>query len=180
MAFAWNPRSWTGLQSVFRVGGRALITGRTTSIPPQEHSPIPGTAGSLQDPNFWQKWIDRYQTLRPTELSTNALFAIIDSLTNQLAVAQTREMARWADSLPRSGTVIPPGTGRIARYSHSFPGTYAGEIAFLKRWIGDRLNFIDTNFSPGPTLNLTSGPVSIGQTVTITPAAKPTRACSTR
>jgi hypothetical protein len=166
---AWNPRSWMGSNP---------YSSSTSTDYGTDYFNASGTFANpwysrlLQDPNFWQKWIDRYQTLRDTELSTNALFGIIGSLTNQLAVAQTREMARWADSLPRSGTVIPPGTWPDRSYSHSFPGTYAGEIAFLKRWIGDRLNFIDTNLLARPTLNLTSGPVSIGQSVTLTPAGK--------
>jgi hypothetical protein len=166
---SWNPRSWTSSNPSGSAGGTDY---GTDYFNPAWLFANPWYSRIVKDPNFWQKWIDRYQTLRPTEFSTNAMFAIIDSLTNKLGVAQSREIARWSDSAPRAGTVLPPGDWPDRTYFHNFPGTYAGEIAFLKRWLADRLNFIDTNFLARPTLNLTSGLVSVGQTVTITPAAK--------
>lgn len=166
---AWNPRNWMANPPGNIDGGDF----GTDFFNPAGVFANPWYSRLVQDPNFWQKWIDRYQTIRTTEFSTNALFAIIDSLTNKLGVAQSRETARWSESLPRAGLVVPPASWPDTSYSHTFPGSYAGEIAFLKRWLTDRLNFIDTNFLARPTLNQTSGPVSVGQTVTITPASKP-------
>jgi hypothetical protein len=68
--------------------------------------------------------------------------------------------------------VQPPSGWPDRSYSHTFPGTYAGEIAFLKRWLADRVNFIVTNFLSRPTRTHTGGLVSAGQTLTLTPAAK--------
>lgn len=166
---AWNPRTWMGSNPSGSGSGTDYGTDFFNSAGVFAN---PWYSRLVQDPNFWQKWIDRYQTLRGNEFSTNALFGIIDSLTNKLAIAQTREIARWSDSLPRSGTVVPPGSWPDRSYSNTFPGTYAGEIVFLKRWLTDRLNFIDTNFLACPTLTLTSGPVTSGQTITLTPASK--------
>ena len=36
------------------------------------------------DIDFWQAWIDRYQDLRATLLSTNHIYADIDSLVAQV------------------------------------------------------------------------------------------------
>lgn len=166
---SWNPRSW--------VSSNPAGSGDGTDFGTDYFNPAnvfgnPWYSRLLQDPDFWQKWIDRYQSLRPTGFSTNVIFGLIDQLTNKLAVAQSREIARWSESAPRSGTVLPPVDFPDRSYSHSFPGTYAGEIAFLKRWLADRLHFIDTNFLVSPTLSRTGGLVIAGQTLTLTPAAK--------
>lgn len=167
---SWNPRSWMGSNPIGSSGGTDF---GTDYFNPAGVFANPWYSRVVKDPNFWQKWIDRYHTLRPAEFSTNALFAIIDSLTNKLGVVQLRELTKWPDSFPRSGTVLPPSGWPDQSYAHTFSGTYAGEIAFLKRWLTDRLNFIDTNFLARPTLSLSGGPVNSGQTITLAPATKP-------
>jgi hypothetical protein len=118
----------------------------------------------FNDPDFWQRWIDRWSELRQDVLSTNHIFSVVDSLSSQVAQAQPREIARFTYTAPRSGTVTANG------YSYTFPGTYAGEIAYLKYWIADRLNFIDTNFLHTPALSSGGGPIASGFQLTITPA----------
>ena len=116
------------------------------------------------DPDFWQKWIDRYQELRGGTLSTNHIDADIDALVAQVTNEEPREIARWPGwTTPRSGTV-----SYDAGFSYTFPGTYAGEVTFLKQWYADRLQFIDTNLLAQPTLvsNLVAG--ASGSTVTMT------------
>jgi hypothetical protein len=46
----------------------------------------------FQDPDFWQRWIDRYQEFRQGALSTNQLFATIDGFANEVRPAQAREL----------------------------------------------------------------------------------------
>ncbi len=114
------------------------------------------------DPDFWQKWVDRYQDLRTGVLSTNHIFADIDGLVAQVRPMQPREAARWNGyTTPRSGTVSGSG------YSYNFPGTYQGEVNFLKHWYADRLNFIDTNFLARPALSLPGGDFAPGATLTL-------------
>ncbi len=166
---AWSPRSWMGSNPLGSASGTDY---GTDFFNPAAVFANPWYSRLVRDPDFWQKWIDRYQTLRATEFSTNSLFTIIDLLTNKLGGAQSREISRWSDSTPRNGIVAPPADWPDPSYAHNFPGTYAGEVAFLKRWLADRVNFIDTNFLARPTLNQTGGLVSVGQTLTLTPAAK--------
>jgi hypothetical protein len=80
------------------------------------------------DPDFTQRWIDRYQELRLGLLSVSNLYARIDGLTGQLKQAQPRERAKW-------GTVYRGGT-------------YASEIAFSKTWLSNRVSFMDAQFLP--------------------------------
>ena len=117
------------------------------------------------DPDFWQAWIDRWTDLRRTTLSTNHIFSVITNLSSQLTKAQPREANRWGsqDGVgPRSGTVTANG------YTYTFPGTYAGEMAFLKKWLADRTDFIDTNFLRAPVFSGNGGAITSGFPLTIT------------
>lgn len=89
----------------------------------------------FRDPDFWQKWIDRYQELRRGAFETNALFQSVDELAGQVRSAQPREAARW------------PGftTPRVS---------YANEVNILKTWLGRRIHFMDTNFLAAPTFRV--------------------------
>src|SRR4030095_1083640 len=99
-------------------------------------------------PNFWQKYIARYQELREGAWSSNSIFGIVDFFGNQVRTAQLREFQKWGGlTSPRLGITAYNG------YSQNFPGTYDGEIQFLKRWLGDRLNFMDTNFLAKPVFS---------------------------
>ena len=125
----------------------------------------PWFAKLFTDPDFWQKWIDRYQALRDTVLSTNNIFAHIDDFANQVRQAQPREQTRWGFN-PRSGTVSAGG------FTYTFAGGYQGEVNWSKDWYTYRLNFMDTNFLSRPTLSVTGGLVAMGSPLTLTPAAE--------
>ena len=115
------------------------------------------------DPDFWQGWIDRWTDLRRDAFSTNRLYAWVDTLGNQARQAQTRQVQRWSgESVPRSGIASANG------YWYSFPGTYQGELDFLKRWLGDRVDFIDTNFLRAPVFSAAGGAITPGFQLTIT------------
>ena len=171
---AWNPRSWIGSNPV---GDPSSSDYGTDYFNSSGVFSNPWYRRLVQDPDFWQKWIDRYQGLRQTTFSTNSLFALVDTFAAQVAQAQVREANRWggqgsSDTSPRFGNVLPPAGWPDRSYSYTFPGTFPGEIAFQKKWLADRLNFIDTNFLAQPFLNRTGGLVSVGQTLTITPASE--------
>ncbi|HVU08039.1 MAG TPA: CotH kinase family protein [Verrucomicrobiae bacterium] len=115
------------------------------------------------DIDFWQAWIDRYEDLRETTLSTNHIYADIDALVAQVQREEPREAARWPQyTAPRSGTVSVSG------YSYNFPGTYQGEVNFLKKWYADRLHFMDTNFLAKPVFSDTNGAITPGFTLSLT------------
>jgi hypothetical protein len=93
----------------------------------------------FRDPDFYQDYVDRYQTLRLKEFSTTNLWRLVDDLTSQVRKAQPREQARWGVS-PR--------------------GSYQGEINILKTWLSNRTAFIDSQYvspvtfaTPGQTVS---------------------------
>ncbi|MFO1497329.1 MAG: lamin tail domain-containing protein [Verrucomicrobiota bacterium] len=121
----------------------------------------------FKDIDFWQKWIDRYQELRRDVLSDTNVSAIIDRQADQVRQAQPREVARWRGS---SGSDTSPRNGRKSSggYTYTFPGTYQGEVDFMKLWYSNRLDFIDGQFVDSPAVDHASGSVSAGTVVTLT------------
>ncbi len=101
-----------------------------------------------RDIDFWQRWIDRYQSLREGALASDHIYGVIDEFAAQVRTEQPKEVTRWSGlTTPRSGSVS------ISGYSYNFPGGYQGEVNFLKKWYGDRLHFMDTNFLSRPVLS---------------------------
>jgi len=152
----FNPLSWMGANPL----GHGSDYG-TDFFNPNNVFPNPWYSRLFQRPDFWQRWIDRYQMLRDAQFSTNHIFAIIDQLAGELQEAEPRDLERWrhagpSDPSPRSGTVSVPG------YSHTFPGTYQGEIDFMKQWLAEHMHFIDTNLLARPRVSRPSGYVPPG------------------
>jgi hypothetical protein len=126
------------------------------------------------DPDFWQLWIDRYQELRRSVYSLTNLMAQIDFYANQVREATAREYTRWrgsggSDTSPRSGSYSADGL----TYSFPVPGTWQGEVNFVKYWFSNRVSFIDFNFLNPPTFSTNEGPVPYGFPLTLNaPTAK--------
>jgi hypothetical protein len=99
------------------------------------------------DPDFWQRWIDRWQELRDTTFSRTNLFALVDALNAEIAEAVPRDFQRWGQ--PKRG------------------GSQAGEIAWLKHWLTNRADFIDTNFVRRPVLSRPGGRFTPGETLAL-------------
>ncbi|MCX8157120.1 MAG: immunoglobulin domain-containing protein [Verrucomicrobiae bacterium] len=118
----------------------------------------------FQDIDFWQLWVDRYQMWRQSVLSLTNIHAMIDYYGNLIRNAHPRDMARWPEYAPRSGT--QSGSG----YSYTFPspGTLQGELTWMKFWYSNRFDFIDGQFVRQPTSNREGGAVTPGTTVTLT------------
>lgn len=102
----------------------------------------------FRDPDFFQEYIDRYQELRRNQFSGTHLWRLVDELTSQVSQAQPRERARWG--------IEPRG------------GSYAAEVAGLKRWLTNRLDFMDRQFVPPPALLSPGQPVPEGFTLEMT------------
>lgn len=129
----------------------------------------PTWMGNLfSDVDFWQRWIDRYQTWRTTTLDSNYVASIVDDFGDEVRAAQVREQKRWggngnSDTSPRNGT----RTAGLSAYTHTFNGTYQGELDFQKRWLTDRIHFMDTNLLNRPTFDVEEGQVPLGTVVAL-------------
>lgn len=96
----------------------------------------------FSDPDFWQRWVDRWQELRRTHFSTTNLNGLVDRLTAELADAQPRQYKRW-DMNPRGGS-------------------FRSEIDLMKSWLSNRVDFIDGQLTQMPRFNSAGGRVAPG------------------
>jgi hypothetical protein len=120
------------------------------------------------DPDFWQKYIDRYQELRKTVYSIANVHGLINRFAAEVSEATTREYARWSDTRPDSGSVTGDG------WTYNFPatGTWPSQVQFIKDWFAYRLTFMDTNFLDAPVLSRAGGLVAAGTPVAVMPASE--------
>ena len=143
----------------------------------------------FRDIDFWQKYIDRYQALRTNEYSNAKVMAMVDGFHDEIREAQVREQNRWAPSgftYSRAGvqSVTTTAGAFSSTYSYNFGptsvvysgravGYYSNEVNFQKKWLADRMDFMDTNFLAMPVLSVGTSEVTNGTTLTILAAAKP-------
>ena len=114
----------------------------------------------FQDPNFWQRYIDIWQTLRDSTLSGSNVVAVIDAQTNQISNAVARDYARWpvasyAEHHPRTG-------------SNGLDGTWPGEVTYLKWWLANRLAWVDGKMIDRPVFSQNGGAIASGYALTMT------------
>ena len=135
----------------------------------------------FRDPDFWQKWIDRYQQFRTNQFANAPVLAMVDDFYEEIKEAQLREQGRWSGAWANSAW---PRTGNhtLDGYAYNFGpanpqftrgGYFTNEVNFQKKWLLDRMDFLDTNFLAMPVLNVGSSMVTNGRTVTVFAAAKP-------
>jgi len=90
----------------------------------------------FDDPDFRQRYAQRWYAMRAGALSTSNIHAVIDAMAAQLSEAQVRNYARWPEAAPAS--------------------SWADEIQHLKNWLAQRAAWIDTQMAiefapPSPT-----------------------------
>lgn len=92
----------------------------------------------FEDPDFGQRYVDRWGELRATVFSPTNMVGKIDALVAELGEARARNFQRW----PILGRPIWPNkyVGR----------TYEDEINFMKDFIQKRLAWIDAQFVAAP------------------------------
>lgn len=90
------------------------------------------------DVDFWQRWVDRWQELRQTHFSVPSLEARIDRLVTEMGDAQPRQYARWGFQ-PRGGS-------------------HAAEVQWMKRWLSNRVDYIDGQLARPPRVERPGGP----------------------
>jgi hypothetical protein len=110
--------------------------------------PNPWFGRMFQDIDFWQRWVDRWQELRQDHFALTNLHGLVDERAGQVRKAQPREQAKWG--------IAPRG------------GSYQAEVDLMKRWLSNRVDFIDTNFLARPAFSRAAGPITPGATVSLT------------
>ena len=100
------------------------------------------------DPDFWQRWVDRWQELRLTHFSLANLHGLTDALADQVREAHPREVKRWG--------LQPRG------------GSYQSEINHMKNWLSNRVDFIDGQLVQPPRFSQAGGRVAPDSVLTLT------------
>ena len=109
----------------------------------------------FEDPDFAQRYVDRWGELRTNQFAITSLHTRIDALASELGEAQERNYRRW----------------RILGRS-VWPNTYVGrsfndEVNWMKRWIQTRIEWVDEQFLDAPSISLPSGAVPRGADLTL-------------
>jgi hypothetical protein len=92
----------------------------------------------FEDPDFAQRYVDRWTALRQSSLSTSNVLGRVDEMAALLDESQKRNYERW----PVMGITVNP--------NWFVADTYAGEVNWMKEWISKRLAWMDAQFVPAP------------------------------
>jgi hypothetical protein len=109
----------------------------------------------FEDPDFLQKYIDRWAVLRTNVFATSNILTRVDELARLLHEAQLRNFQRWRI---------------LGRYVH--PNWYMGqsyedEVRWMKQWIQSRLAWIDNQFVAMPSFSAKEGLLAPGAAVAL-------------
>lgn len=119
----------------------------------------------FNDPNFWQRYIDRYQELRRGPFSNSQLVERVDHFVAMVREAQVREVARWPSfTIPRN--ILLTGEGGY-RFDFRNRG-YQGEVDQMKYWLSERVRFMDGNFVAPPLFSAPGGKIPPGFRLSMT------------
>ena len=112
------------------------------------------------DIEFYQKYIDRWQSLRRGAFSPENINALIDSLNGQMsAEAINRDLARWGQAKRAWTRPFSPFT--------AMPGTQSAEIQRMKDWLVQRANFFDSQWVGPVNASIAEGNVAAGTQITL-------------
>ena len=98
----------------------------------------------FEDPEFWQKYTDRWTALRSGAFSDTQINGLIDAMADEIAEAQVRNEARWPGAKPRYGG-------------------FDQEIVQLKAWLARRTAWVDAQFVAPPVFDPVQGYVEADQ-----------------
>lgn len=103
----------------------------------------------FEDPDFAQRYVDRWSQLRTNLFATSNLLARVDELAALLDEAQKRNFERW----PILGLSVNPNT---------FVGqSYEEEVSWMKDWISNRLDWMEKQFVAAPALETGKGSAAV-------------------
>ena len=94
----------------------------------------------FEDPDFGQRYVDRWAQLRTNALSTANILARVDQMAALLGESQKRNFEKW------------PIMGRMINPNYYVGSTFEDELNFMKKFIQTRLDWITRQFPPVPRL----------------------------
>jgi hypothetical protein len=97
------------------------------------------------DPDFMQRFTDRWAELRSGILTDANITGMVDQMTGEISEAAVRNYAKWTGVALRDGP--DAGTTR----------TYSDEVDILRLWMTQRTAWIDSQFTRRPVLTPAGG-----------------------
>ena len=98
----------------------------------------------FDDPDFGQRYVDRWSQLRTNVLATKKILARVDEWSALLQESQKRNYEKW------------PILGRAINPNYFVGATYEEEVAWMKKFIEARLDWIEKQFLPVPKISIKS------------------------
>jgi hypothetical protein len=108
-----------------------------------------------QDPEFAQRAIDRWGELRRDTLAVPSIYRRIDEMATLLNEAQARNFQRWRI------------LGQDVWPNYYVGRTYQDEVAWMKKWIQQRLEWIDSHLPATPVVVSTDHRSKAADTITL-------------
>ena len=102
----------------------------------------------FEDPDFGQRYVDRWAQWRTNVFKTSNLLARIDELAAMLQEPAARNFERW------------PILGQLVEPQYVAGKTYDEEVQYLKSWLTNRLAWMDAQFVPPPIVSTLSAPTN--------------------
>jgi hypothetical protein len=100
----------------------------------------------FEDPDFGQRYVDRWAQWRTNVFTPSNILGRIDELAASIKEPAARNFQRW----PILGETVGP--------DYYAGKTYADELEYLKTWVTNRMNWITAQFVPVPTPSVPAGP----------------------
>jgi len=94
----------------------------------------------FEDPDFSQRYVDRWAQLRTNVFSTSNLLTRIETMAQLLDEAQERNFAKWEI------------LGRDVNPNYFVGNSYDEEVDWMKNWISNRLSWIEAQFVAAPAV----------------------------
>ncbi len=95
----------------------------------------------FEDPDFAQRYVDRWAQLRASVFSTDKILARVDELAASLNEPQKRNYEKW------------PIMGRPINPNYFVGSSYEEEVNWMKKFIQTRLDWMEKQFPPVPKLS---------------------------
>jgi len=110
----------------------------------------------FEDPDFGQRYVDRWAQWRTNVFAASNLLTRIDQLAAALKEPAARNFTRW----PILGEVVDP--------EHYAGKTYDDEITYMKTWITNRLDWMTAQFITPPILSTPTNSAAASNSLLLT------------
>jgi hypothetical protein len=96
----------------------------------------------FDDPDFGQRYVDRWSELRTNVFATQRILARVDELAASLKESQKRNFEKW------------PIMGRSINPNYFVGSSFEDEVNWMKKFLATRFDWIEKQFTPAPRISV--------------------------